>query len=109
MQAYLADTVDKFGILPHITFNTSVAEMEWLEEEAKWRTVTGDGEVILSNVVIHAAGILHHPFTPEFGGEEEFRGETVHTARWNKSIELKDKVKVKSMIHGSINNLLISL
>ena len=101
--------MDKFGILPHITFNTSVAEMEWLEEEAKWRTVTGDGEVILSNVVIHAAGILHHPFTPEFGGEDEFRGETVHTARWNKSIELKDKVKVKSMIHGSINNLLISL
>ena len=68
--------------------------MEWLEEEAKWRTVTGDGEVILSNVVIHAAGMLHQPFTPEFGGEDEFRGETVHTARWDKSIDLKDKVKV---------------
>ena len=92
MEAYLADTAEKFGILPHITFNTSVAEIEWLEEEAKWRTVSGDGEVILSNVVIHAAGMLHHPATPQLGGEAAFSGETVHTARWDNSIDFSNKV-----------------
>ena len=92
LQAYLADTADKLGILPHITFNTRVRELEWLEAEARWRTVTEAGAEILSHVVIHAAGMLHHPATPRLGGEAAFRGETVHTARWDNSIDFSNKV-----------------
>ena len=93
MQAYLADTVDQLGILPHISFNTRVRELAWLEAEARWRTVTEGGAEILSHVVIHAAGMLHHPATPQLGGEAAFSGETVHTARWDNSIDFSNKVK----------------
>ena len=40
----------KFGILPHITFDTSVVETEWLEEEGRWRSLTSGGEEYYSQV-----------------------------------------------------------
>ena len=36
--------------------------------------------------------MLHHPATPRLGGEAAFRGETVHTARWDNSIDFTNKV-----------------
>ena len=74
MQGYLADTVDQLGILPHISFNTRVRELAWLEAEARWRTVTEGGAEILSHVVIHAAGMLHHPATPQLGARRHSAG-----------------------------------
>ena len=104
MQAYLADTADKLGILPHITFNTRVRELEWLEAEARWRTVTEAGAEILSHVVIHAAGMLHPPATPRLGGEAAFGGETVHTARWDNSIDFSNKVNYLHHGYQSYHN-----
>ena len=37
-------------------------------------------------------GLLHHPATPQLGGEAAFSGETVHTARWDNSIDFSNKV-----------------
>ena len=82
----------KFGILPHITFDTSVVETEWLEEEGRWRSLTSGGEEYYSQVLVQATGMLHHPATPQFGGEQDFTGQTVHTARWDQTINLTDKV-----------------
>ena len=46
----MEDTAVKFGILPHITFNTTVVETEWLEEEGRWRSLTSGGEEYCSQV-----------------------------------------------------------
>ena len=45
-------------------------------------TTTSD-DVYEANVVVHAAGMLHHPRTPDIPGIQEFKGVKVHSARWN--------------------------
>ena len=92
-QAYLEDTAIKFGILPHITFNTTVVEAEWLKEEGRWRSLTSGGEEYYSEVLVHATGMLHHPAYPQLGGEQDFTGQTLHTARWDSSVDLTGKVR----------------
>ena len=93
LQAYLKDTADKFGLLPHIQFRTRVVSAEWLEEEASWRVLSSAGEEFLCSVLIHSTGMLHQPSFPNFPGEESFTGQTVHTARWNETIQLRNKVR----------------
>ena len=44
----MVDTAVKFGILPHITFNTTIVEAEWREEEGRWRSLTSSGEEFFS-------------------------------------------------------------
>ena len=51
------DCAEKFGIIPHIRFNTTVLETEWQEEEGRWRTLTTAGEEFYSEVLVHATGM----------------------------------------------------
>ena len=88
----MEETAVKFGILPHITFNTTVVEAEWLEEEGRWRTLTSGGAEYYSEVLVHATGMLHQPTFPQLGGEQDFTGQTLHTARWDNNVQLRDKV-----------------
>ena len=88
----MVDTAVKFGILPHVTFNTTVVETEWLEEEGRWRSLTSGGEEYYSQVLVHATGMLHHPAYPGLAGQQDFTGQTLHTARWDQDINLTDKV-----------------
>ena len=91
----MAECASKFGILPHIQFNTRVESAEWLEEEARWRLLTSAGEELLCSVLVHAGGMLHEPAYPQFGGEEVFTGEILHTARWDKEVDLTNKVSLR--------------
>ena len=102
-QAYLVDTAVKFGILPHITFNTTVVETEWLEEEGRWRSLTSGGEEYYSQVLVHATGMLHQPAYPQFAGQQDFTGQTLHTARWDQSIHLTGKVLEYSYCFPTLN------
>ena len=88
----MVDTAVKFGILPHVTFNTTVVETEWLEEEGRWRSLTSGGEEYYSQVLVHATGMLHHPAYPGLAGQQDFTGQTTHTARWDQDINLTGKV-----------------
>ena len=92
MQAYLEDTAVKFGILPHITFNTRVMETEWLEEDGRWRVLTSGGAEYYSQVLVHATGMLHHPAYPGLPGQQDFTGQALHSARWDQDINFTDKV-----------------
>ena len=48
--------------------------------------------------------MLHHPATPRLGGEAAFRGETVHTARWDNSIDFTNKVNYLHHGYESYHN-----
>ena len=102
-QAYLEETAVKFGILPHITFNTTVVEAEWLEEEGRWRTLTSGGSEYYSEVLVHATGMLHQPTFPQLGGEQDFTGQTLHTARWDNNVQLRGKVTIRDIMMLSMS------
>ena len=78
-------------ITPHIQFNTKVVKCAWNEDEGKWKVETTDGAIYQANVLVNATGLLHQPIIPKFEGEEVFKGAKMHTARWDRNIDLKGK------------------
>ena len=72
-------------------FNKTVVSCEWKEKDGKWGIYTSDGEIYYANVVINASGILHIPRIPKINGDQDFKGQKLHTARWDRKVDLVGK------------------
>ena len=88
---YIHYVVDKYDIRPHIHFQKELTSAEW-DEEGHWNIKTKDGSSYVSKTFISAIGQLHHPSTPNFKGKESFENANFHSALWDHSVSLKDKV-----------------
>jgi cation diffusion facilitator CzcD-associated flavoprotein CzcO len=85
---YLERCAEKYGLTPHIRLSTEVAAAEWRQAGNRWHVRTGDGRKYEAPVLISAAGGLSRPAYPDIAGLEQFRGKTIHSARWNSEVEL---------------------
>jgi cation diffusion facilitator CzcD-associated flavoprotein CzcO len=84
---YLRATAPRYGITPHIRFDTPVEEAEWDEDEQLWRIRAGGGELTAS-VLVSGAGGLSDPKTPDVPGLERFQGKIFHSAAWDHDHDL---------------------
>jgi cation diffusion facilitator CzcD-associated flavoprotein CzcO len=89
--AYLQRCADKYGIMPHIRFNTAVTGATFDEGEGTWTVETSTGERIVARAVISATGGLSRPSYPDIEGRESFAGKTFHSARWDDDYPLEGK------------------
>ncbi|MEV5829406.1 NAD(P)/FAD-dependent oxidoreductase [Spirillospora sp. NPDC052242] len=93
-QEYLRRVVDKYGVRPNIRFNTTIESLVWDDDDQVW-VITADngGRKVTSraNAVITAAGFLNRPKYPDVPGRETFAGTSVHSAAWDRSIDLTGK------------------
>lgn len=91
---YFDWVADTFEVRDDIVFDTEVRSLVWDEDAAEW-VVTADGpdgpRVWRANVVITAVGFLSRPNLPEIEGMDDFRGQSFHTARWPRGLELEGK------------------
>lgn len=87
--------VDSFGVRGDISFNTLVVSMRWEEASGEWvvktRTTDGVEEEHRANGIISAGGLFDRPSFGDFKGVEDFKGLKMHTARYDKSIDLSEK------------------
>jgi cation diffusion facilitator CzcD-associated flavoprotein CzcO len=83
---YLRDVARRFGVLPHIRFDTELEEAEWDEDEV-WRIETSDGP-LTADVLVLGPGPLSDPLVPELPDLESFEGTTFHSARWDHDHDL---------------------
>lgn len=117
---YLYDVCEQFGILDSIQTDTNVASIRWLENEEEWELVlehmaqgAGDlsarerkvlaesqgpdrvcrsRETIRAKIVVSAVGGLVEPKQPpQLPGLDRFKGDIIHTARWDPMVKLHDK------------------
>src|SRR5690625_525327 len=110
LKNYAEHCVDKYGLRSRIRFGTKVAAAEFDEESQCWRLQTepaggsarlDEGEAKLgpphesgeltARLLINASGVLTTPNLPDSDGVETFAGLTVHTARWDHSLDLAAK------------------
>ncbi|KAF2445185.1 FAD/NAD(P)-binding domain-containing protein [Karstenula rhodostoma CBS 690.94] len=100
--AYLQRVAQKFQLLQHFRFNTSVVDAKWDEGAHKWKvhvkTVPGGKQAeynpdyeIKADFLVSAVGQLNVPQWPEIPGVETFKGKKMHSARWDWSYDLADK------------------
>ena len=86
---YHHDVAQRYGVLAHIEYNKEVHTA--VLTDGVWHLTTKDGTKYEAEVVIAAVGRLHQPVVPDISGAESFAGTSFHTARWDKSIDLRGK------------------
>ena len=91
LKAYAEHCVDKYGVRDRIQLNTKVVGARFDEDAHAWRIQTANGEQITARYVVGATGVFSQPKPPEIEGLDSFAGTTMHTARWDHSVELRGK------------------
>jgi len=88
LKAYADDCVDHFGLRSRIRLSTTVTGAAWDEDAHLWRLATAGGDTVTARHVVGATGVLTKPKPPELPGLGDFAGRTMHTARWDPSMDL---------------------
>jgi cation diffusion facilitator CzcD-associated flavoprotein CzcO len=88
--SYARQLAETHGLLTHVRFGHAVLSARWDGERALWQLETSAGNHT-AQFVITAAGLNADPSTPEIPGLSEFPGAVFHSARWDHSLNLRDK------------------
>jgi cation diffusion facilitator CzcD-associated flavoprotein CzcO len=91
LQKYLEETVDEFGLRPHLRLGVAVESATWDDARHVWMLRLDDGSVDECHVLVSAVGFLNVPRYPDWPGLETFRGPAFHTARWEHHHDLTGK------------------
>ncbi len=87
---YLRHCAERFGILPHIRWNSELLDASWNEDDQCWHITTTQGQ-FTADIIILGNGPLSEPSLPPIPGIERFEGELFHSARWNHDYDLTGK------------------
>lgn len=88
---YQQDTTAKYGLTPHLQYNSTVRALVWSDEQCMWSLTTEADEHFTAQHVVVGVGQLHHPYVPHIDGAEQYLGEQFHSARWQHNTELVGK------------------
>ncbi|MGY3694639.1 acetone monooxygenase [Bradyrhizobium sp. USDA 3240] len=91
IERWLNYVADRLDLRKDIQFGTTVKSAHFNEATQRWLVTTDKGEVIDAQFLVTCCGMLSAPHV-SFPGQETFKGELFHTARWPKGpIELAGK------------------
>jgi cation diffusion facilitator CzcD-associated flavoprotein CzcO len=91
LYAYARRCADKYGVRDRVRFGTRVQRARFDDAEHLWRLETSGGEEVTARHVVGATGVLTQPKPPKIAGLAGFGGATVHTARWDRGLDLRGK------------------
>lgn len=95
MQQYFGAVVDRYGLRDHTRFSTSVVSCRYDAPTVKWhvelRDADGRTDTLVVDAIVNAGGFVHRARRPDIAGLDDFAGPAVHTARWDRTIELAGK------------------
>ena len=90
IRAYLHNCAERFGILPHICWETKLLEAVWHDDERRWYLTTNRG-LVIADIFISGQGPLSEPAFPSLPGMERFEGPIFHSAQWQHDYDLRGK------------------
>ena len=71
---YFEHCADKYGLLPHCRFETSVVSARWNEDTARWTLELDPHDLIEADVVVSGVGMFGALCYPEIEGLRSFSG-----------------------------------
>ena len=83
-ERYLNHVADRFDLRKDIQFSTRMTAASYDEAAKRWSITTDRGETFQTQYLISCSGMLSAPLASLFPGQDEFRGQIFHTARWPK-------------------------
>ena len=78
---YVADELD---LRKDIQFGTTITSAHYNEDTKRWLIITEAGQKIDAQFLVTCTGMLSAPLSSVFPGQDSFKGEIFHTARWPK-------------------------
>lgn len=98
LKAYWKGLATKYNINSNMRFHTKVVEAVWDNRRQAYRvqvldTLNKETRTEYANAIVSAVGVLDVPFfPPELKGvHDTFKGEHFHSARWDHSVDLRNK------------------
>jgi cation diffusion facilitator CzcD-associated flavoprotein CzcO len=88
---YIDDMVERFGLAPKLRFNAEVTSARFDDKAGRWLVEVADGSRYSARAVVSASGPLANPGLPDIPGRDEFTGITMHSARWDHTVDLAGK------------------
>jgi len=88
---YANSCVDKYNIRKNFRFDVDVEKAIYDEKNAVWTVYAKDGRMFTASIIISATGALTDPKYPDIKGINTFKGKIIHTAKWEKNIDLRNK------------------
>lgn len=90
--AYLDHVADRFDLRRSIQFHTRVVSAHFDDDTSRWTVTTDKGQRFSAQFLLEGVGLLSATKVPELPGQEDFRGEIYHTARWpHERVDLNGK------------------
>lgn len=86
--AYFEDVAERFGLYAHCRFGVSVEALDFDPQAGRWTVTLEDGRTLTARAVVSAVGQLSEPFVPDIEGLDTFDGLVMHTARWDRGVDL---------------------
>ena len=92
IEKYLHFVADKFDLKRDIECNARVADVIYDESAKQWNIETQNGLKASAKYVLCATGLLSAHQFPDYPGVKDFKGLTLHSARWPKEpVDFKGK------------------
>jgi cation diffusion facilitator CzcD-associated flavoprotein CzcO len=91
VKAYIDHCADRYDVRRFVRLDSEVLSRTWDEDCHLWRLELPGGEELTARFVISAIGAFVNPKPPGLEGLDGFRGDVLHSAAWDHSVELAGK------------------
>ncbi|BBZ00107.1 flavin-containing monooxygenase [Mycolicibacterium fallax] len=88
---YIDEMVDTFGIGPHLRFGHTVTGISYDAQAGEWTVSFADRDPVRARSVIVASGPLANASFPDIPGIDDYRGNKIHSARWDHDYDFAGK------------------
>jgi 4-hydroxyacetophenone monooxygenase len=92
--SYLTRVTEKYNLRNRIRFGTNVDGAEWDARRNLWvvqATRGGESVVYEANILLMAVGPNNAPNYPEVKNLDSFKGQVIHSAKWDHNVDLTGK------------------
>ncbi len=96
IRGYLKAFAENHNLEKFIKTEHQVRRAEWKDQEGAWHVEIenlSSGRIVhdVCDILISATGVLNHPRWPDLPGLTHFQGLLLHSARWDKDVEMAGK------------------
>jgi cation diffusion facilitator CzcD-associated flavoprotein CzcO len=88
---YLRYLVEHFELESHLRLGRNVTSLVWDERRGRWTAHIEGGEQFRGRSVVFAPGPLSNASLPAMRGIESYAGIKLHSARWDREVDLTGK------------------
>lgn len=96
IRKYLVNFASKYDLEKYTKLRHEVIRAEWKEKNGSWLIQVKELETGLvindtCDIFINAGGVLNNWQWPDIKGLKQFGGTLVHSAKWDESLDLREK------------------